>query len=408
MPAESDSSPSPDWTQLFSSGRYYPILDCVFCHLSVADYITLRRVSRSLRNLDHYVSSRFWSGDVWLRRFVTDPRYFRQRLFDEGAIIAGSCLLSFFAFQRSQSEARSLDVYVETRPQAESLESVLLYEQYAPLTADSGHDRDAKQLVWRRQAREIRLHVTARPPLLAVLLSAQTTACINFVSGDKAYCMFPRLTFVHHKVLPLQIMSESVGTALREIEHILGWGTENVLWPDHSPSLVSRASGPRRVGDGQTLVVPLGDNISGPLAESFEVENHQFHVSKDRFGGRRPSRARGHQMNLLELDSFTPLILAQELSSPALSGRCLTGSPLWRSFLSDRLRRWAYVEMCKAGHEQVPINVASDIIDSMMAGVPDDVEMPESWRYADGQIQLWWDEWYKEEAAKQSYRDAPR
>lgn len=125
-------SKRPDWTELLSSGRYYPILDCLFSHLSITDYVALRRVSRACSNLDDYVKPRFWNIDLWLKNFVHDGQHFRDRMRETGAIVAGTCLLDFLTFQQRPRPGGRLDVYVATRAQAESLQSVLLHEQYAP------------------------------------------------------------------------------------------------------------------------------------------------------------------------------------------------------------------------------------------------------------------------------------
>lgn len=223
------------------------------------------------------------------------------------------------------------------------------------------------------------------------------------MTADKVYCMFPWLTFVHEKVLPLHPLGDEVGIALREVEAILGWGTENYIWPDQHHGIVSRVSGPRRVGDRGTLVLTLGHTRSDTAADC-RVENHQFHITKDRFGGRRPSRTRSQQTNLLDLANYTPQVLIQELFSPALSDRCLTGTPLWRSFLTDRLRRWTMVEMFKVGRDQMPSRLRIDVLASAMVAIPDTAVIPESWKFADRQVQDWYDEWCKDESAKTAYK----
>ncbi|KAH7028191.1 uncharacterized protein B0I36DRAFT_365293 [Microdochium trichocladiopsis] len=403
-------APQPDWPGLFNSGRYYPVLDRLFRHLSMADYITLRRVSRAFVSLDEYVQRQFWNSETWLATFVREVRHFRERIRESDAIIAGPYLLNFFALHKHPQQRSALDIYVATKAQAESLQSVLLYEQYAPVDPESGFNKTTKRFMWRhidRQNIEICLHVTDRTPLLFVLLNASMTACLNFMTADRAYCMFPRLTFVDSKVLPLRPMGDEVGAALSKAEDILGWGTENYLWPDQNPGMVSRTSGPRRVGDRDTLVVSLEQDSSRKMRHC-PLENHQFHITRDRFGGRRPSRTRSQQANLSDLSNYTPQVLAQDIFSPVLRDRCLTGTPLWRSFLTDRLRRWAMVEMYKVGRDNMPPRLRSDIFASTMAPIPDSVVIPEPWRFADEQVQDWYEAWCKDEAAKLAYRDAPR
>jgi hypothetical protein len=78
------------------------------------------------------------------------------------------------------------------------------------------------------------------------------------------------------------------------------------------------------------------------------------------------------------------------MSSVAMRHDFTTGSAPWRLYLTERLQRWAWLELYKLKPENRPFQVAN-----LVPVVSDlqDFEVPESWDYADDQIPRWYREW---------------
>lgn len=102
--------------------------------------------------------------------------------------------------------------------------------------------------------------VTCGPPLQATLRGPYTTALINFISWNKAYAIFPRLTFLWRETVPLTLVAGAYGPLHCKYGK-RGWRmrTESTLDSKKERHLLGDMSrkGNRRIGDKDTWIIRL-------------------------------------------------------------------------------------------------------------------------------------------------------
>lgn len=229
----------------------------------------------------------------------------------------------------------------------------------------------------------IRVIRTTGPPVHSLLVSAYTTADVNLITWNKAYSVFPRQTFVNHKFYPLRPMDDIFGSILNKYKK-QGWTTRDIIWPDLATDQ-ARASGvKRRIGDSSSLVILLDtSSVQQASTPDSVIEHAQFTM----FEGQSIVRRSAHP----NVRDPAPQIQVQLLKSPALR-YVYTASGIWLRYVTERLQRWAWVEIYKLEQTERPQQFANGIPDHFNVSLPDDFSMPESWDYADNQLPLWYQE----------------
>jgi hypothetical protein len=97
------------------------------------------------------------------------------------------------------------------------------------------------------------------------------TVGMNYITSDRAYCLFPRMTFVG------QIMCSSGNHTPQESEAVAKYerrGWRLVDWKEEFEAL--RLQRGRRVGDSMTWVVPFNCGFSERTAEDDEFKDIRF------------------------------------------------------------------------------------------------------------------------------------
>lgn len=235
---------------------------------------------------------------------------------------------------------------------------------------------------------------------MTVLLHSYTTARVNFITWNKAYSIFPIQTLIHHKCYALQPLDYDVGFILRE-QSDQGWTSRDMIWLDLDIShRCLKPSGHRRIGDRASIVIPLELKDVRPVSTpDSAVEYAQFEVTTE---PARPFREsyENHQVR------------SDTLSSPALRSVHMYSSDSWYKFLVRRLERWTLCELSKLESEERPALFAVEFPDSLHLSDLQDVQLPDSWDYADDQIPEWYSEWeqstMEERAKKQVNQDRRR
>ncbi|KAK7983379.1 aldolase [Apiospora arundinis] len=252
-----------------------------------------------------------------------------------------------------------------------------------------------------RPGQGFRITRTSGPPVHAILTSSYTTASVNFVTWNKAYSIFPRQTLIDHYFAPLKPLDDGFGTHLKELV-CQGWTARDIRWPDLDGAKARQLCGFRRVGDDSTLLVPLNtDSVEVPPTPDFVIEYTQFKVKWNSMQAghghvlfaRQPNQGVfGQNQNTLQPEYSRLEILADELTSQALRHSYITASENWKNYLTDRLKRWVWLELYKIAPLNRPIqplHVTPLITD---ASIPHNFELPKSWDYADDQIPKWFRE----------------
>jgi hypothetical protein len=149
---------------------------------------------------------------------------------------------------------------------------------------------------------------------------------------------------------------------------------------------VRKLGGNRRIGDPSSLVIPLDtSSVQQASTPDSVIEYAQFTIHGGQSYGRksRYQPARNH----------VPHIQIQSLESPALRHIQHATSEPWRTYVTERLQRWVWVESYKLKEAERPLQFLVGIPDHSRITLPEEFTVPETWDYADDQIPLWYQEW---------------
>ena len=236
---------------------------------------------------------------------------------------------------------------------------------------------------------KLRITRTSGPPIHHLLTSANTTACLNFFTWNKAYSIFPQHTLVQHRFYPLKFPNDEFGSTLNELAD-QGWSARDIVWPDLAGAEICKIQGLRRVGGSSTMVILLNtDSVRAAAVPDSEIEYAQFDVLG---ADARDNPLRGSQRSLM-LYSRVLKIHAEKNASAAMRHDFITGHPGWQAYLRDRLRRWAWLEFYKLRPEDRPhLSGTAHPLHSELS-LPQNFRTPPSWDYADDAIPVWYKEW---------------
>ncbi|RYP26154.1 hypothetical protein DL767_008150 [Monosporascus sp. MG133] len=342
MASNNESQRQSRWVELFDPENYYPVLEVLSSYLTIADFLVLCQVCKGLDGLKNCMLRKISNINVRLRDFVDDAVMFRSQLGNYGALISG--LFALNIFELGHRKVLYLDVFIEDGANADQFTKYI---------------------------REIEKYQNDNPEV--------------------------ETTLINHQFYPLGSLDNDFGSNLKELAN-QGWTTRDIIWPDFASGKARKFAGLRRVGGSSTLVIPLDiGSIQAPSTPDFSIEYAQFEVS---WNERQLS---GHQ-NIFRQNQFHqgPLqnrysrnlfltIRSEEMVSPAVRHGYTTASTGWHSYVTDRLRRWAWLELYKLGSENPLLQVTDPL--SSDVSIPEDFELPQSWDYADDQIPGWYREW---------------
>ncbi|GKU21451.1 hypothetical protein FLAG1_06217, partial [Fusarium langsethiae] len=305
--------------------------------------------------------------------FVTDPTQFRSELGKHGGLIAGDFVRNFFDFGRWH--VNSLLLYVERGSKCQGLIRYLLQHE--------GYRTYSEKLVFRRDKDPdlfIIIKSTRDPPIIDIINEATTTAGLNFISWNKAYCLVPVPTIRFHKFYTLKPFDNTIGQSLRQRAKF-GWTTRDILWPDLTKELISDKEC-RQVGGSSTLVISLGNNPPGDYTPDYVLERSVYSVVW---------KSTGSSRRLIASMKLSPM--SHALRYPHTNGDIGDGCKDWWRFLRERLDRWVYVEVVKTDYDLRPHGFYFLAPGNFRISIPAGYQVPDTWDYADDQIIPWFQEW---------------
>ncbi|THW54047.1 hypothetical protein D6D02_10353 [Aureobasidium pullulans] len=258
-------------TLLAQPNCYAPVSDLLFGYLDAPEIIALSRVCKALSKLYVNCIPTHWNVDKRLASFVEKPKTLRALLKKLDALIVGSLPLQLFS--RLHWKDSSLDILVTCLDEGNSFELNALGD-YLRL---EGYQKDEKDVcfddgdyyqtaeVWTHQTgcrkRTVKLLSAANLPLWycmdSVFFSTMGTC---FISGDAAYHLFPKYTFIDGKVQFTDELAYAVEDIIsRYCQRGLDFAanaphdTEEVTCKDVRRDL----EGTRRIGDAKTWKISL-------------------------------------------------------------------------------------------------------------------------------------------------------
>ncbi|RYP62277.1 hypothetical protein DL771_009807 [Monosporascus sp. 5C6A] len=383
---------------------YRVIRTCLMQYFDAGDVLHLCATSRLLRDT---VKKAAFDINARLRRFFDNPTEFRTELGRCDALITGPFALQFF--ERATWPDSNLQILVEDGRNFERLKAYFL---------KIGH-HIAREVIYEGsnvQSAKIELKAMRWPPVKAILRRTPTSCLINFISWNKAFSIFPRLTFMEHETLPLRTIPSPMpqmmkywNVSLNRCSR-LGWRVRSLppnkqvdrkllgdIWHDHFGD--SACSLGRRVGDYNTWMVPLDTtSVATPATPDFVLEYASFSM--------RPQSSQPMHTPVQFYEQMAYSIDVQEFCSPVLRYRYVYGpvlvkesmsgggtqyryllEPVWGS-LNPMFKRATLIQLCKLDEPERQrvlrgIGWPPDL-------VPEPVfEKPETWDYMDDEVPKW-------------------
>ncbi|KEQ59056.1 uncharacterized protein M437DRAFT_88006 [Aureobasidium melanogenum CBS 110374] len=342
-----------------------------------------------------------WNIDRRLARFVNDPKEFRSRLGEADALISGTFALLFFA-QLYWLDS-GLDIYVHQGSKADALIRYIGADKNYKFDHSYGWSDDdqnrtlTKVLIFRRMvppgSPQIRFHLTRTSPLHSILTDcAFSTAHVNIITWNKAYCMFPNVTFVDRRMYFLHTPDEAMGQILSKYS-AHGWRTSD--WVDYDQARGCNKAGIRenfrRVGDSSTWVIPLNlYKIRTPSQPDSVLESCTFQVFPD--SGPSGSLHTGLKTFGIGAQTFSCCMLKYTYTFHA-------PDTSWMVFLREKISRMVMLEVLKTGDADL---IASTRRPDFMSGGYRDCpllrwrprfERPDGWECVDHMLPAWLEEW---------------
>ncbi|CAD0089984.1 unnamed protein product, partial [Aureobasidium vineae] len=273
------------------------------------------------------------------------------------------------------------------------------FEQSYGWSDDDQHRTLTKVLIFRRivppGSPQIRFHLTRTSPLHSILTDcAFSTAHVNVITWNKAYCMFPNVTFMDRRMYFLHHPDEAMGQVLSKYS-AHGWRTSN--WVDYDQTRGCNKLGIRekfrRVGDSSTWVIPLNlYKIRRPECPDSMIESCSFHIFPD-FGTQESQHA------VTGLKTFS--IGAQTFSCCMLKHIYTFHAPdvSWIVFLREKLSRMIMLEILKAGDTGLiaktrqPDFMSVDHKCCPLLKFRPRFQRPDGWESVDYMVPVWFEEW---------------
>ncbi|KAF4336551.1 hypothetical protein FBEOM_9593 [Fusarium beomiforme] len=375
-----------------------PILEALRSFLTITDFLALFQVCKRLYIIKNDILRSICGINAALKNFVIDATMFRSQLGHYNAMISGSFALNFF--QLSSKKVSKLDIFIKEGADADQ------FMDYLQRTEEYKNDSEVETIprcrIYSRLSRpniQIRVTRTTGLPIETILTSSSTTAIINVITWNKAYCIFPHQTLIKHEFYPLRPLDDDFGSELSELS-LQGWTARDIIWPDHVREKFLNLIHVRRVGDSSSLVIPLDTHsVVTQAVPDYIIEFSQFEISG--YGLQSQTGSTGFWDNHFGQDHFQNTaprwsflqIRAKELSSPALCHCYITTYSGWRDFLSERVLRWTWLELYKVEQRNRPAQPLTSFPLVSEVSIPQNFEFPQSWDYADDQIPIWYQQW---------------
>ncbi|EFQ97173.1 hypothetical protein MGYG_00217 [Nannizzia gypsea CBS 118893] len=285
-----------------------------------------------------------------------------------------------------------MDVYIRAEDDYTEFSQYLLsnegYKRTPSRHQTTPYAQDVESFYRHGSERTVRIIGTTHMPIEALLHESYTTACLNIITWNKAYCLFPRLTLARGKSYLLKDMDENFGKLLEEYE-FLGWPSGNMLWANIE-EVEDYLLQTRTIG-GNSLIVRLArHDLCSPRKPDQVIEYSQFQLQKSVYN-----------------DIFLCPTPTKFLSSCALRHTYLLTSSHWESFVKKRLHMIAAAELYKiqprSRSDRATRALNADFIhldewpglETTQPTKYDHINRPDTWTYADCLIREWYSQWAK-------------
>jgi hypothetical protein len=237
-----------------------PIQSYLLIYLEPNEFLVLSQVSRDVHAALKECLQSTYNIDSKLRRFFADPKGFRRVQAKFGALIGDADGESAFArkFLAAEKLPDRLHVYVRDE-NSPVLEKFLRNEGYWKTLSDevvSCHH--FKRIGVNIDPFMVIVHRSWRSPLGDILGHGPSTAAVNFISWNKAFCLFPRYSLLDRESYLLRDINNAYSGEewKRQFQQLAKEciKLKTAPWDEEGHHALTRI---RRVGDKHMLVIKL-------------------------------------------------------------------------------------------------------------------------------------------------------
>ncbi|KAI0165885.1 hypothetical protein GGR57DRAFT_449131 [Xylariaceae sp. FL1272] len=223
MPMEPPNATRPTLRGLLGQ---YPIQTRIFRELDTRSIVNLCQTSYGMRT---DIRAYLWEINEKLERYFDNPQAFRAELGRVDGLISGSFALQFFActywpesdldlnIREGEGVEEMTDYLIEREGYIFSTDKDIEHIRYAEMASYGTLEEVSRVITFykgntksnSRDERKVQIVATKQQPVKAILNGYYTTCIMNFISWNKAYCIFPRATLLFHETVPLTEPSDS-------------------------------------------------------------------------------------------------------------------------------------------------------------------------------------------------------
>lgn len=391
VPIPSVSS-RPTFLDIFDEAQY-PIFARICELIPVDSILALNQTCKSLSNLYKRIQPTQWNIDRRLGEYFRQPTRVRSLMGECDALISGRFAVEFF--ERTKFPERVLEIYVEAC-KAEIFATYLVevenYQQKMPIERFSRPkgvlEVSHYKREWLPRTKQIKITITRAPPIVTIInLGRYSTICLNIISWNNGYAIFPKSTFISHKGFLAHVLDGN----LKDDYSRYGWKTQDVQWDEDEErdhSFVPE----RRVGDKHSWTIAFDTTeVSWSPTPGFVLEHAVFSIEMNKLNRTGLCNYYGYKIST---GNRATAFLRYKYAIPGIQA---SGAHhvSWKAFLNERLNRLAPIEISKLPPAARPIQF-NQILNGEIPHCdinPTSFTKSDDWVYWDDQIPSWYKVW---------------
>lgn len=427
------SRPRPTFFDIFDESQY-PVFTRICELIPVDSILALNQTCKSLSNLYQRIQPTQWNIDRRLGEYFRDPSQVRSLMGECDALISGRFAVEFFERTKFPAQ-RLLEIYVEASKAERLVSHLVEVENYLKrkqpmerciipngVCEFSHYERESWPAGGRPTSttkHQIKITITRVSPVVAIInLGRHSTICVNIISWNKAYAIFPKSSFIAHKGFLAHVLDGK----MKDDYSRYGWRTQDVQWIEDAARDKSFCP-ERRVGDKNSWVIGFDTtNVSWSATPDFVLEYAVFSIEINKLN---PTGLCSYYGYKISTGNRTTAFLRYRYAIPGLPGggrsRTTTttwtwagagngdgdgdgdGNPhrhnhhhvSWKAFLNQRLNRLAPIAIAKLPPDARPTRF-SQILNGEIPHCdinPATFTKSDDWVYWDDQIPSWYKVW---------------
>lgn len=398
----------PTFLDIFDECQY-PVFATICELIPVDSIVALSQTCKPLSNLYKRIQPTQWNIDRRLGEYFKEPSQVRSLMGECDALISGRFAVEFF--ERTKFPQRLLEIYVEMSKAERFVTHLVEVENYLrkmPIEQSSipipngvsefsHYERESSGPGSNKQI--IKITITRVAPVVAIInLGRHSTICLNIISWNKGYAIFPKSSFISHKGFLAHVLDGKVKNEYSGY----GWRTQDVQWVEDERRDKS-FSPERRVGDKHSWMIAFDTTkVSWSPTPDFVLEHAVFSIEMNKLNRTGQCNYYGYKIST---GNRTTAFLRYRYAIPAGGGGGGGGCrpPLanhnhaasWKAFLNERLNRLAPIEISKLAPAARPLSF-SQILNGEIPHCdinPSTFTKSDDWVYWDDQIPDWYKVW---------------